>query len=152
MGKFYLDVEFTNGNYYLVDILEIALVAGESENVFHSYVKMHDSVPKRVQELTGITNKTINTLGVPFRNMMDGLVEFLRREQAQSEIVPVIIAHWGYLHDFQILLPSCMFVDSMQVLQDDGYKRSGLDALFEELNKKKFTFSERRCLYIKDCL
>ena len=27
MGKFYLDMEFTNGNYYLAGILEIALVA-----------------------------------------------------------------------------------------------------------------------------
>ena len=59
MGKFYLDLEFTNGNYYLVDILEIALVVGESGNVFHSYVKIHYSVPKRVQQLTGITNSTI---------------------------------------------------------------------------------------------
>ena len=59
MGKFYLDMEFTNGNYYLADILEIALVAGESANVFHSYVKIHYSTPKRVRQLTGITNRTI---------------------------------------------------------------------------------------------
>ena len=25
MGKLYLDLEFTNGNYYLADILELAL-------------------------------------------------------------------------------------------------------------------------------
>ena len=30
MGRFYLDTEFTNGNYYLVVIIEIALVAEES--------------------------------------------------------------------------------------------------------------------------
>ena len=41
MGRFYLDMEFTNGNYYLVDILEIALLAEESGNVYHSYVKMN---------------------------------------------------------------------------------------------------------------
>ena len=35
---FYLDMEFTNGNYYLADILELALVAEESGYVFHSYV------------------------------------------------------------------------------------------------------------------
>ena len=38
MGRFDLDMEFTNRNYYLVDILEIALLAGESGNVYHSYV------------------------------------------------------------------------------------------------------------------
>ena len=52
MGKFYLDMEFTNGNYYLSDILEIALIAEESVNAFHSYV----SLPKRVHKLTGIAH------------------------------------------------------------------------------------------------
>ena len=54
MGKFYLDLEFTNGNYYLVDIFEIALVAGESGNAFHSNVKLHYPVPQRVPQLTSI--------------------------------------------------------------------------------------------------
>ena len=39
---------------------------------------------------------------------MEGLVEFLHREQAQSETDPVIIAHGGYLRDFPILLVGCM--------------------------------------------
>ena len=60
-GKFYLDMEFKSGNYYLADILEIALVSGESGNVFHSYVKIHYSVPKRVQQLTGITNSILSS-------------------------------------------------------------------------------------------
>ena len=59
MGRFYLDMEFTNGNYYLMDILEIAVVAEESGNIYHRYVKIHHSVPKQVQLLTGITNRTI---------------------------------------------------------------------------------------------
>ena len=41
LSKFCFDMEFTNGNYYLADILEIAMVAEESGNVFHSYVKIH---------------------------------------------------------------------------------------------------------------
>ena len=32
------------------------------------------------------------------------------------------------------ILTECMFVDSMQLLQDDGYRRPGLDALCEELH------------------
>ena len=62
MGRFYLDTEFNNGNYYLADIIEIALVAEESGNAFHSYVKIHDSIPRRVQQLTNITNKTLKIL------------------------------------------------------------------------------------------
>ena len=34
---------------------------------------------------------------------MDGPVEFLLREQAHSETIPVIIAYGGYLHDCPIL-------------------------------------------------
>ena len=108
IGKFYLDLEFTNGDYYLADVLEIALVAGESGSILHSYVKIHYSVPQRVQQLKGITNGTINTLGLPFTEVMDGLVEFLHREQARGEMHPIIIAHGGYLQDFPILIASCM--------------------------------------------
>ena len=82
---------------------------------------------------------------------MNGLVEFLHREQVRGKTLPMIIAHGGYLHDFPILrascmkhncdkfgiLTECMFMDSMQILQDDGYKRPGLDALCEELNIKR---------------
>ena len=81
---------------------------------------------------------------------MDGLVAFLHREQERGETLPFIIAHGGYLHDFPILLASCMkhncdtsgiltecmFVESTQILQGDGYKRPGLDVLCEELNIK----------------
>ena len=108
MGKFYLDLEFTNGNYYLADILGIALLS-ESGYAFHSYVKIHYSVPQRVQQLTNITNITIKTLGLSFREVMGGLVEFLHCEQEQCETtLPIIIAHGGYLHNFPILLASCM--------------------------------------------
>ena len=61
-----------------------------------------------MQQLTGITNSTIKTLGLPFREVMDGLLEFLHREQARGETIPIIIAHGGYFHDFPILLASCM--------------------------------------------
>ena len=160
MGKFYLDMEFTNGNYYLADILEIALVAGESGNVFHNYVKIHYSIPKRVRQLIGITNRTTKSLGVPFSTVLDGLVEFLQHDQ--SDIPTIITAHGGYLHDFPILLASCMkhncdkfgiliqcmFVDSMLVLQNGGYKRPGLDALCEELNIKRNSHSALENAYI----
>ena len=101
MGRFYLDMKFTNGNYYLADILEIAVVAEESGNIYHRNVKIHYSVPKQVQLLAGITNKTIETHGVPFRGVMDGLVAFIRHKATETLI---IIAHGGYAHDFPILL------------------------------------------------
>ena len=105
---------------------------------------IHYSVPKQVQLLTGITNRTSENHWVPFRDVMDGLVAFIRREAMEPAI---IIAHRGYVHDFPILLASCMkhnysdfavlaelvCVDIMQNLKDVGYRRPGLDALCEEL-------------------
>ena len=39
------------------------------------------------------------------------------------------------------IFTECMFVYSMQLLQDDGYKRPALDALCEELNIKRSSHS-----------
>ena len=78
---------------------------------------------------------------------MDGLVEFIRCEQTNKHTPPIIIAHGGYAHDFPILLASCMkhnyndytvlaelvYVDNMQNLKDDGFRRPGLDALCADL-------------------
>ena len=63
IGRFYLDMEFTNGNYYLVDIQEIALLAEESGNVYHSYVKINYSVPKQVQLLMGLQIELLKLTG-----------------------------------------------------------------------------------------
>ena len=77
----------------------------KSGNIYYRYAKIHYSVPKQVQMLTGITNRTIETHGVPFRDVMDGLVALIRREAMEPAI---IIAHGGYVHDFPIILASCM--------------------------------------------
>ena len=90
MGRFYLDMEFTNGSNYFTDILKTAVVVEDNGNIYHRYVKIHYSVPKQVQLQTGITNRTIETHGVPFRDVMDGLVGFIRREATEPAI---IIAH-----------------------------------------------------------
>ena len=68
MGKFYLDMEFTNENYYLTDTIEMALIAEERGNAFHSYIKIHYSIPKRVIELTNITDKTLAAIGCGFND------------------------------------------------------------------------------------
>ena len=113
-----------------------------------------------MQLLTGITNGTIETHGVPFRDVMDGLVAFIRREETEPAIIwgsidvmDGLVAQrgegggGGYVHDFSILHASCMkhdysdfavlaelvYVDSMQNLKDVGYRRPGLDGLCEEL-------------------
>ena len=152
MGRFYLDIEFTNGNYYLSDIIEIALLAEDSGYAFHSYVKLHYTIPKRVKLLTNIQDKTMNEIGLSFTKVIQELIEFIQHEQLHSLTNPIIIAHGGHLQDFPILLANCMkhrfvdyktlemckYVDSMQVLQNQGYdKKPGLDALCVDLYVEK---------------
>ena len=48
------------------------MAAEESGNIYYRYVKIHYSFPKQVQLLTGITSRTIETHGVPFRDVMNG--------------------------------------------------------------------------------
>ena len=143
-----MDTVFTNGNYYLGDIIEIALLAEESGSTFRSYVKIHYSIPRRVQQLTHITNKSLKSIGISFIAMVDALVDFLCREQRQSETSPIIIAHGGFLNDFPILpanyikysydnyliLENCMYVGSMLIFRNAGYAKPGLDALCQEFN------------------
>ena len=74
MGWFYLDIEFTNGNYYLSDIIEIALISEDSGYAFHSYVKLHYTIPKRVKLLTNIQDKTINEIGLSFTKVIQEVI------------------------------------------------------------------------------
>ena len=154
MEKFYLDLEVTNGNYYLADVLEIALVAGECGYVFYSYVSVHYSVLKRAAAVNGHL-QMIKSLGFPFREVMDGLVEFRHPGQAQFERILIIIAHGGYLHDFPILLTSCMKYncDKFRILPQCMLQKTWSRRTVGRIKyKKKIAFSNRRCLYIKNCL
>ena len=126
---------------YLADIIEMALVAEERGNAFHSYIRIHYSIPKRVKELTNITDRTLAAISC--------------------------VAHGGYLHDFLIILTNCMkynfndfgnlkdclFMDSVHIFKDDGYQRPGLDTLCQKLNVKRNIHSVlRRCFYTKEVI
>ncbi|MAG86097.1 MAG: hypothetical protein CMB97_01635 [Flavobacteriaceae bacterium] len=134
MAQFYLDMEFVNGNYYLVDIIEISLVAEDCGYTFHGYV--YTTILRQVQQLTHISNNTIRMIGLSFYKVMEGFFEFIKLESGSSSS-PLIIAHGGYLHEFPFLLANCMkhnigytpltmftFVDSLQLFQDDFSGRS----------------------------
>ena len=99
MGRFYLDTEFTNGNYYLGDIIEMALLAEESGNTFQSYVQIHYLIPTRVKELTTISDDLLASAGCKFKDAMVAFLDFIQREQMESSTDPVIIAHGGFLFE-----------------------------------------------------
>ena len=141
MGRFYLDTEYTNGNYYLGDIFEIALLSEQSGYIFHTYVKIHHKIPSYVRKLCNITDNILEMRSEPFSDVMDNLIEFINQESSGDDSPPIIIAHGGFLTDFPLLFVNCMkakydytrfakytFVDSMKILQGKGYEKPGLDA------------------------
>ena len=103
MGRYFLDLEFTNGNYYLADIIELALLAEHSGNIFHSYVRIHYLIPTRVKELTNISDDLLATAGCSFKDTIASLSAFLCDEQKRSDTQPIIIAHAGFSFGFPIL-------------------------------------------------
>lgn len=142
MGIFYLDTEFTNGNYYLGDIFEIALLSENSGRIFHSYVNIPSRIPRYIKKMCNVTDMIIRK-SPPFCKVMNELIGFIEREDKEaSSKRTFIIAHGGYLNDFPLLLTNCMrtkydytllekytFIDSKLVFESKGYKRPGLDAL-----------------------
>ena len=159
MGRFYLDLEFTNGNFYLADIIEMSLVAENTNHEFHSYVRIPYRLPANVKTLTSITDEKLIADGCSFYEAMCALVDFISTESTDP---PTIIAHGGYHHDFPILFANCYkygfqdfyvfhqctFVDSVQLLQHLGYKKPGLDALCKELGLYRISHSASKDAYL----
>ena len=156
MGRYFLDLEFTNGNYYLADIIELALLAEHSGNIFHSYVRIHYLIPTRVKELLNISDDLLATAGCSFKDTIASLSAFLHDEQKRSDTRPIIIAHAGFSFDFPILFANfikhkitqlnvfkeCLFADSLLVFKDNGYKqRLGLDSLCQQFGLTRCTHS-----------
>ena len=141
MNRFYLDLEYTNGNYYLGDIFEIAILCELSGYIFHSYIKIEQTLPWFVRKLCNITKKEVEMLSLPFNRVMDDFIKFIDQESTISKDHPIIISHGGLLMDFPLLIVNCMknkydymklskyvFVDSMEIMRDKGYKKPGLDS------------------------
>ena len=139
MGVVYLDLEYTNGNYYMCDIIEIAALSERTDAIYHTLVKIGDRVPANITKLTGVTDAALQSVGIPFPDAFNGLIEFIRRESTRD---PTIISHGGMLSDFPLIVTNCMkhgignqylkqctFIDSVQAFQDAGYVKAGLDEL-----------------------
>ena len=59
----------------------MALIAEESGNAFHSYIRIHYSIPKRVKELTNVKYNPLAAIGCCFNDSMTALLEFMHNEQ-----------------------------------------------------------------------
>ena len=138
MGVVYIDLEYTNGNYYMCDIIEIAAISERTDATYHTLVKIKDRIPPNVTKLTGMTDAELQAVGISFPDAFNGLIEFIR----ESTWDPAIISHGGIVTDLPLIVTNCMkhgigyqylnrctFIDSVQAFQDQGYEKPGLDEL-----------------------
>ena len=97
-GRFYLDTEYTNGNYYLGDIFEIALISEDTCRVFHKYIKIPYRLSKYVKQTCNVSDNILRQKGVPFLYMLKKMQQFVYSETT----TPILIAHGGFLCDFPL--------------------------------------------------
>ena len=141
MGIFYIDIEFTNGNFYLGEIFEIACLSENSGYIFHSFIKITTPIPRYIQKLCNTDTDVVHN-SQPFSRVIKGLVEFIKLEDSTSTSPSTIIGHGSYLTDFPLLITNSftsgfdytqleqfIYVDSMKILQTKGYSKPGLDTM-----------------------
>lgn len=139
MNLFYLDTEYSNGNFYLGDIFDLSLIASKSGNVFHTLINIPLPLPHYLQFMCNITDCKLQCEGVLFKEAYKAMVAFITceveenkdDEEESSEVA--ILAHNGYLADFPLLIANCyknncdttamskyIFVDTLQLLQKEA--------------------------------
>ena len=143
MGVFYLDLEFTNGNFYVGDIFEIAVLSEHSGNMFHSYIYTPERISSYVLHMCGVEIERIRQAPT-FCVIMTDLFNFIKEENDEKQVI--LIAHGGLGSDFPLLFVNCMrrqktkdfiqhldsfsFLDSVETLQNSyGYRKTSLDVL-----------------------
>ena len=92
MGRFYFDTEYTNGNYYIGDIFEIAIVAEKSGNVYHSYVHIGYKILHYLKFMCNITDAILKEEGDTFNSVFNALINLIKFEE-KNEDIPTLIAH-----------------------------------------------------------
>lgn len=139
----------------LIVILVFSVNKMSRGNTFHSYFKIHYSVPRRVKELTMITDDLLTTVGCTFKDVFASLISFIKSELSLGIGQPVIISHSGFLFNFPILISNCvkhgikdfdilqhcLFTVSLQVFRDEGYQRAGFNSICQECCIKRATHS-----------
>ena len=145
MGVFYIDTEYSNGNFYIGDIFELSLLSERSGRIFHRYINISGTLPRFVQQFCNVRMQTIRRYGQPFETVLDQMFQFIESERDDGGDVVALIGHGATRTDFPLIIVNCMrcknadlllqrmktyrFVDSVNELQIRGYERTSLDHL-----------------------
>ena len=163
MNRFYLDTEYSNGNYYLGDIFEIAVLSEKSGYIFHSYIKIPQPLSPFIMQFCHVTRKRLDMLSLPFNQVMRELIDFIDQESTttsdEAAATTMIIGHGALLTDFPLLITNCIknsfdytpftkyvFVDSMIALKSKGYTNPGLDTFIDTTEKRHSAIQDVKLL------
>jgi hypothetical protein len=130
MNLFYLDTEYSHGNFYLGDIFDMTLIAAKSGHVFHTLINIPTPLNNHIQFMCNMTDGKLQREGIPFEDAFKAMIAFVNGEVDNADEIS-IMAHSGYLADFPLLLVNCRknkcdiaamnnyrFVDTLQILQN----------------------------------
>ena len=134
MNLFYLDTEYSHGNFYLGDIFDLTLIAVKSGNVFHTLITIPTPLDNYIKFMCNITDSKLQREGLTFEEAFKSMIAFVNFEVEEEDVVEVtIMAHSGYLADFPLLITNCIknkcdtaaminyrFVDTLQILQKEA--------------------------------
>ena len=162
MNRFYFDTEYSNGNYYLGDIFEIAVLSEKSGYIFHSYIKIPQPLSPFIMQFCHVTRKKLDMLSLPFNQVMRELIDFIDQESTTTSdeaAAIIIIGHGALLTDFPLLIANCIknsfdytpftkyvFVDSMIALKSKGYTNPGLDTFNDTMEKRHSAIQDVKLL------
>lgn len=84
-----MDLETTGLNPYHNEITEIAIVrAKDSKQAYMStLVKTTKPIPHSVVRLNGISNELVEKDGIAYREMMDSVIDFLRKNTPEGNVI-----------------------------------------------------------------
>ena len=153
MNRFFLDTEYTNGNFYIGDIFDLALIAEKSGHIFHTLIKVSAPLDNYIKFMCSITDEKLKKEGVTFKHAFEAMIAFISAEKEKDGEPVAIMAHGGFTCDFPLLVINCLknkcdissmlsyrFVDTVKILQHEAELDTtlSLQCSLQTLSKKVF--------------
>ena len=153
MNRFFLNTEYTNGNFYIGDIFDLALMAEKSGHVFHTLISVPAPLDNYIKFMCSITDEILKKEGVTFKYAFEAMIAFISAEKVEDGEPVTIMAHGGFTCDFPLLVTNCLknkcdissmlsyrLVDTVKILQHEAELDTtlSLQCSLQTLSKKVF--------------
>ena len=131
----WFDLETTGFNIFKDSIIEIGAI-DDNENKFNSLISYDKPLPKKIIQITNITDEMLENQPKPI-DVLNDFCKFIKGEQSQSYSTIYLIGHNAHAFDlpfikaqcakYDIKFPRVLTIDTMrmsQLLIDDQYSHS----------------------------